>query len=161
MDVVQVPLILDGPREKRCWMCGEVKPIEAFAYRSIATGRRQDHCRECHAKARRAHYEANREEYIERETRRGLEKSLTNRLRLVEYLLDHPCVDCGETDPVVLDFDHRDPSAKKASVTSLANRSWTSVLAEIAKCDVRCANCHSRRTAEQWGWRKARLSEAA
>lgn len=125
MDVVQVPLILDGPREKRCSMCGEVKPIEAFAYRSIAKGTRSGHCRTCHAKARRAQYVANREEYIARETERVRAKGQANRRRILEYLLDHPCVDCGETDPVVLDFDHRDPSTKKESVTALStSRCW-------------------------------------
>lgn len=78
-----------------------------------------------------------------------------NRALLLAYLLDHPCVDCGDGDPVVLDFDHRDPSTKRNEVARLAaTKSWPQVLAEIAKCDVRCANCHRRKTAKQFGWRK-------
>jgi len=74
---------------------------------------------------------------------------------LFAYLFAHPCVECGSTDPVMLDFDHRDPSMKKGNVTELAMRKpWRLVLEEIAKCDVRCANCHLRRTALQFGWRK-------
>jgi hypothetical protein len=76
-----------------------------------------------------------------------------NRARLVAYLLEHPCVDCGEADLRVLDFDHRDPSTKRATVgVLLGSCGWARVLAEIAECDVRCANCHRRRTAEDHAW---------
>ena len=74
---------------------------------------------------------------------------------MMAYLLAHPCVDCGRANPVMLDFDHRDPSEKKGNVSELAMRKpWRLVLVEIAKCDVRCANCHLRRTAIQFGWKK-------
>jgi hypothetical protein len=54
-----------------------------------------------------------------------------------------------------LDFDHRDPADKKRDVNWIAaRRTWAHVLAEIAKCEVRCANCHRLRTAQQFGWRK-------
>jgi len=73
-------------------------------------------------------------------------------LWLYNYRLAHPCVDCGESDPIVLDFDHR-PGTKKShrrGVSQLAG--WASIAtleAEVAKCDVRCANCHRRKTARE------------
>jgi hypothetical protein len=65
---------------------------------------------------------------------------------MIEYLLAHPCVDCGETDLLVLEFDHlRD---KKYNIGEMVNRdfTWGSILREIEKCEVVCANCHRRRT---------------
>lgn len=79
-----------------------------------------------------------------------------------EYLATHPCVDCGEADLVVLDFDHRDGGNKRQAVSEMMAQGFSVriVAAEIAKCDVRCANCHRRRTATQFGnWRALALSE--
>jgi hypothetical protein len=67
---------------------------------------------------------------------------------LLEILRGHPCADCGETDPLVLEFDHL--SDKAFNVCSgLADRNWETILAEIEKCEVVCANCHRRRTARR------------
>jgi hypothetical protein len=72
---------------------------------------------------------------------------------LVEYLRSHPCVDCGETDVVVLTFDHH--YAKRFNIgASMRRLKWETILKEIGKCCVRCANCHMRRTAKQQGWFK-------
>jgi hypothetical protein len=51
---------------------------------------------------------------------------------------------------VVLEFDHlRD---KRATVSVLLrDAEWATVMAEIAKCEVRCANCHRRRTHQRFG----------
>jgi hypothetical protein len=64
------------------------------------------------------------------------------------YKSQHPCVDCGEADPVCLDFDHRDPALKVFAVARAFDFSLKRVQAEIAKCDVRCANCHRKKTAK-------------
>lgn len=66
-----------------------------------------------------------------------------------------PCMDCGgRFPPVCMDFDHRDPSTKAndrtASMSTFAaSQPWSVVMAEIAKCDVVCANCHRIRTSNQ------------
>ncbi|MEN3333535.1 MAG: hypothetical protein V7641_2900 [Blastocatellia bacterium] len=73
--------------------------------------------------------------------------------KLWDYKLAHPCVDCGETDPVVLTFDHKDK--KEGAIANLVHNmahqkfAWDKILAEIEKCEVRCFNCHMRRTARQ------------
>jgi len=145
---------------RRCCMCKLFKPESDFAFRSLATGRRQDHCRKCHAAYRREHYLRNREIYIAREVARINGYRLDNRVALVEFLSARQCVDCGESDALVLEFDHRDPASKRRAVTYLAARKpWKFVAAEIAKCDVRCVNCHRRRTARQQSWAKARTVE--
>ena len=68
-----------------------------------------------------------------------------NQAYLREVLAGSACRDCGERDAVVLEFDHR--GEKRGNVSTMAT--WASLAtlrAEIAKCDVRCANCHRRRT---------------
>lgn len=71
-----------------------------------------------------------------------------------DYLLAHPCVRCGEKDPVVLSFDHI--RGKKFSVSFLVsrNRGWDIIEAEIKKCQILCHNCHARKTAKDRNWYK-------
>jgi hypothetical protein len=67
------------------------------------------------------------------------------------YLLEHPCVDCGENDIRVLEFDHRDPGQKHGGISRMvADRCGVDkIKAEVEKCDVRCANCHRRRSQDE------------
>jgi hypothetical protein len=46
-----------------------------------------------------------------------------------------------------MDFDHRDQRAKTSGVTRMVGRAGVArILAEAAKCDIVCANCHRART---------------
>jgi hypothetical protein len=65
---------------------------------------------------------------------------------LVEHLREASCVDCGARDHLALEFDH--VGAKRASVVWLAfqEHSIVSLEAEMSQCEIRCANCHRRRT---------------
>jgi hypothetical protein len=58
-------------------------------------------------------------------------------------------VDCGLNEISVLDFDH--VGKKRANVVSLAREgcSLERLIEEIEQCEVRCANCHRRRTVRQ------------
>lgn len=61
------------------------------------------------------------------------------------------CVDCGyNTHAVALQFDHINDD-KKASVSNLirSDYAWATILEEIDKCEVRCANCHAVVTARR------------
>lgn len=75
---------------------------------------------------------------------------------LWEYKHNLGCADCGEKNPVVLDFDHDNPEEKhpklRARRYGMAGLSWKDLTAEVLKCTVRCANCHRIRTAKQQGW---------
>ena len=86
---------------------------------------------------------------------------LRNRLNKSALLASQRCIDCDEADPAVLEFDHRDPKLKSASVSRMAARNtWSTVLVEIAKSETRCVNCHRRRTANQIRWTKLGLRAA-
>jgi hypothetical protein len=75
------------------------------------------------------------------------------RALLREYLADKACADCGIRELAVLEFDHlRDKTSAVSDM--VAHASWRRILAEIARCDVVCANCHPRRTARAFGWSK-------
>jgi hypothetical protein len=77
---------------------------------------------------------------------------------LIEFFRERPCVDCGETDPLVLEFDHL--GRKNFNIaTGLRNRNWQAVLDEIATCDVVCANCHRRRTSLRAGFARAVVAQ--
>lgn len=129
-----------------------MKPLTDFNRRARATDGLQSRCRACS----REWYEVNREQHKANVRRRNNRVRGEHTARLGAYLLEHPCVDCGEADVRVLEFDHDDPASKLNEVTRLANLSlpWWRVEAEIAKCSVRCANCHRRKTMEEGGfWR--------
>ena len=70
----------------------------------------------------------------------------TYKKRLVEIKQASGCVDCGENNHIVLDFDHlRD---KKYNISQMVHEgfSWVAIMKEVAKCEVVCANCHRIRT---------------
>lgn len=82
-----------------------------------------------------------------------LAKQAKGREYIWQYLSTHPCVDCGESDPAVLEFDHV-RSSKRKEVTRLVRDGYgiNALQQEISKCDVVCANCHKRRTYKD-SWR--------
>ena len=132
---------------RACPECGGRYPMGEFVSRS-------NRCRLCRSAYGKDHYRQNVDYYKAKARRRQKDVVNVNKQWILEYLLEHPCVDCGEADPLVLEFDHRDTSAKVAAVSTLARSGYSlsAVQREVAQCDVRCANCHRRRTHEQRGW---------
>lgn len=146
---------------KICTKCGETKELSDFFYRNKKTGTRHSQCKRCYRNSRnnKEHYEKYKDEYIARSKDRQKRVLKENVDKLLEYLKYHPCVDCGETDPIVLEFDHLIREDKQYCISNMMrDYSWDKILSEITKCEVVCSNCHKRRTAKQFGWYKARVN---
>jgi len=113
---------------KRCPKCTQWLSLENFAKRGGGLGA-NSYCRPC-----------------QNVYRRNIEL-------LGAFLRSHACVDCGERDMRVLEFDHV-RGVKVASVADMTGRgiSWQRIEREIAKCEIRCANCHRRKTVAERGW---------
>lgn len=133
---------------KRCYRCRQEKPPEAFSVNRSRSDGKNSQCRTCQAELRKTHYEANKQQALDRVKARRVEL----RRRMWEYKAIHPCVDCGESNPIVLEFDHL--GDKVLDVTKMVWRgiSWKRIEAEIAKCDIVCANHHKIRTWERGGF---------
>ena len=144
---------------RRCGRCGQLKPVEEFAWRRKKLGQRHNYCRPCHAAYHRQHYLANRQRYIDQAqaNKRCARRAKTE--QLLAYLATHPCIDCGETDPLVLEFDHISDDKSFEVARAMSDKSWSTILAEIAKCEVVCANCHRRRTYRRRGALRVVLTE--
>ena len=127
--------------EKRCGSCGEIKPVSEFHRRGAIY---QSVCRAC-----RRTYDA---AYHRRTRTRRLEQKRRYHAELVNWhrsLKDAPCSDCGgRFHHAAMTWDHRLPHTKSYDVSTMISKrhSKRQILAEIAKCDLVCANCHAVRT---------------
>ena len=137
---------------KTCAGCAIEKEVEAFNFKHKALGTRQIRCRDCTRKQVQSHYDRNIQYYVEKARIRTKEAKALHREKLLAYLVSHPCVDCGEADFVCLEFDHVRGEKIGNIAEMIGDYAWTKIEAEIAKCDVRCANCHRRKTSKQYGY---------
>jgi hypothetical protein len=108
----------------------------------------------------RQHYLKNKEKYLAQAAASNKQRRVDNRFRLWVYLLSRNCMDCGETDPIVLQFDHvRGEKFKDVGAMVNGTYAWKTIETEIAKCEIVCANCHLRRTSTRAGWYKTIMIE--
>src|ERR1044072_56263 len=138
---------------KTCTKCNTIKELSEFSKRSAAKDGLNSWCKSCKRVKDNAYYSDSL-------YRQGVVKAARDAARQVRreliwnYLSDHPCVDCGESDIVVLEFDHV-RGEKFDNIASLV-RSLAKIeviVSEIEKCEVRCANDHRRVTAQRGGGR--------
>lgn len=141
---------------KICTKCKEIKILSDFNKNKTRKDGYSNICRECSNLKSKEYYNDNREKHkiIIGERNKRIRKE--NQRKYFDVLSQSYCIDCGEKDPVVLEFDHKDNVDKIDGVGNMVNAgySWGVILEEIKKCDVRCANCHRRRTAKQFNWYK-------
>ena len=141
-----------------CPRCNRELPTTAFGQRpDRPQGSLRSYCSDCERSYKAEHYQENAALYKKRSHDNAPRYKQSKRLLMIEYLQNHPCVDCGEKDIVVLHMDHV-AGNKRANIATMINNktSWPTILKEISKCEVRCANCHQRRTALKAGYYKTR-----
>jgi hypothetical protein len=142
--------------EKICTLCQLPKDLENdFNKKASSKDGRQNVCQECNRQRSQNYYHSN----LEKHRKDTIERGKINRRKLLQYCFDylktHGCVDCPETDPACLEFDHvRGKKIRAISGMVKRNTSLENVILEIAKCDVRCANCHRKKTAKDQHWYK-------
>ena len=140
---------------KYCARCHQYKPLNTFGYKNKQKGWLLSYCKECNRAYQKEHYKNNQLDYRDKRKKWRASFRLEIRLKIIEYLKLHPCIDCGEQDIDVLEFDHVRGN-KRSDISSLISNdvSWVVIEKEIGKCEVRCANCHKRRSAKQFSWYK-------
>lgn len=139
--------------KKICSTCKVQKLITEFSFKNKEKNKLQSQCKECQKGPRNDWYARNRERHSINTSRNRELATKAARSYILNYLLTNPCIDCGETDPRVLEFDHvRGQKERALSEASRAGWSIEKIKKEIDKCDVRCSNCHKRKTAKDQNW---------
>lgn len=147
---------MDTPT-RRCTSCNEIKPLCDFHLKNSGTGLRNSRCKTCKAAYKRdlrrrdgdvrpyerlppgEHAERNRQKRKRQITRR-------NEVTRDEFAKrGGACVDCGNADPQVMQWDHVDPAEKSRNIALILSTS-PRLAVELAKCEPVCSNCHIRRT---------------
>lgn len=141
--------------EKICTKCKILKDFNSFHKRKRALDGHASWCRDCFKINWQKRYYENHTHYRARHNKSRSEIREQNARLVFEYLEKHPCISCGESDPIVLEFDHRKMDEKIESISNLIrDASWKRIKSEIEKCDVLCANCHRRKSATQFKYKR-------
>ena len=119
---------------KKCCTCKLDKSESEF-------NKNQDRCRDCS----KSWYLANSEKH-KANAALARKQHRANNQELIRQYKNKPCADCGKSYPYyVMDFDHIS-GTKLSNIASMVQYSTRRLLAEIAKCEVVCSNCHRIRT---------------
>lgn len=137
---------------KTCTRCKETKPLSDFANNKAKKDGLQTNCRVCVKAMNAEYYKRSPEQTVNRLAYKDKSKEKC-RAFVKAYLAESACVDCGNDDPLVLEFDHvRGEKVRSVSIWMSGGYSLQTLVKEIEKCEVRCANCHRRVTAQRGNW---------
>ncbi len=132
---------------KLCTICKQEKDRADFNKHSGRKDGLQSHCRDCNKTRSREYYRRNpniHKQNVAKNKQRYVEAVQD---KLIAYLKDHPCIDCGYSNILALEFDHQHNKVIAISQAVSNGWSWNSLKEEIDKCEVRCSNCHKIKTA--------------
>lgn len=139
-------------RMKQCFKCKITKSFSEFSIRNTAKDTYQSWCKPCFSERDKQRWSNSSDTRRQTHYSKRKLRMKRNRTTTWNYLMEHPCAHCGETDPRVLEFDHTDPNTKQDCVSNLYHLAPEKIMEEISKCQVLCANCHRRKTYTQMGY---------
>lgn len=150
---------------KICTRCKQEKQLNEFSTRKNRPCGYYSFCKQCYREYRKI---KQTEEYKDPEKKalrlqRNTKNKKLNRGRImkwiINYLENHSCIDCGESDPIVLDFDHLYDKCDNICTLTHTGYGLDKIILEIQKCVVRCSNCHRKKTAKDFNHLKYRFLE--
>jgi hypothetical protein len=132
---------------KTCYKCELEKPLSDYGKDKRKSDGLAITCLDCKREYNRDYHVKTVHKRRASVRAKYLRVTARNHAYVDAYLSTHPCVDCGETDLIVLEFDHV-RGTKTKNVGDMISREWSveRLQAEIDKCEVRCANDHRRVT---------------
>lgn len=139
-------------KTKRCPHCEEILPIGRFGKHSARRDGLQAQCKPCRALYRKKRYHSNPK--VKEKLRKVVYGArVRNQEFVLEHLMKNPCVECGQDEVVLLDFDHI-RGVKKGNISKMLRdgASLSRLQDEIDKCNVLCVVCHRRKTAKDFGY---------
>jgi transcription elongation factor Elf1 len=103
-------------------------------------------CRVCQHGHQRTWYLEHQDQEKERVRRRRVKAREEAREYVRVYKRNHPCENCGESDPIVLDFHHVRGKGANVGKLIIDGANLERIKAEIALCKILCSNCHRKAT---------------
>lgn len=125
--------------KKICSKCGEERDAEQdFNWKYKDRGIHHARCKYCQSQVSKEHYKNNKQSYLDRARAREVLVGADYQKRLADYLHNHSCFDCGQTDIRILEFDHIHGNKSNNIARMMRDGfSWSTIETEIAKCEVR------------------------
>ncbi len=133
--------------QRTCGRCERTLPVESFS--RMGDGR-QHWCKACF----REYFRDRGAKHLQQSGAAQVRRRAIAKAHALAYAKTRGCADCGETDPVVLEFDHVGGKVRGVAQLLCDGASLSRVQAEIERCVVVCACCHRVRTLRRRGsWR--------
>ena len=146
---------------KVCASCKVSKPKREFYINRAKKDGRQYSCIECQKDYHNNKwYVKKKEERVEQIRQNKLHRKRVSYRMILKDYFSKGCIDCGEKDIRVLEFDHvrgvkkRFKHRRTEGVSYLVRCGylWSTIIKEIDKCEVRCCNCHKLKTFKEFNY---------
>ena len=136
---------------KLCTLCKQDKPTDCFDKQPGGKFGVHSRCKPCRSQENKDRL---KDPKVRKEMNARRNQSVSAAREFVaRYLIGKKC-SCGYGDPRALEFDHLDPATKTKSISEMVSEGSAveTILKEIAKCRILCANCHRIHTIQQMGY---------